>query len=104
MLSGAIFVDLCSRNWVKRLTKRKVSSTDQTSSTTDSPTTSEHVPVVIRRKEMMLVFPIKGKRRLAILKECYRIYSSSLITMGCSIPLRSLACCARQPNVDIVKF
>ena len=66
MLSGAIFVDLCSRNWVKR----KVSSTDQTtSSTTDSPTTSEHAPVVIRRMEM-LVFPIKGKRRLAILKEC----------------------------------
>ena len=64
MLSGAIFVDLCSINWVKRSNKRRVSSTDQTtSSTTDSPTTSEHVPVVIRRKEM-LVFPIKGKTKV----------------------------------------
>ena len=65
MLSGAIFVDLCSINWVKRSNKRKTSSTDQTtSSTTDSPTTSEHVPVVIRRKEEMLVFPIKGKTKV----------------------------------------
>ena len=66
LLSTTIVVDSCSKSSSGKPRKPRVPkpATNQSisvSQTTNSPTTSKYVPVMIRTKEM-LIFPIKGHR------------------------------------------